>query len=67
MCMYKCVNIYICITLLSTEWNILKFGPKVVIMKNKDKGGRRLNLRPEAHVKMSHGNGQGWADWVCLI
>lgn len=57
-CMYKCANMDTCTTLLSTGWNILNFGPKVVNMRKKDKGGRRLNLSPDAHVKMSHGNGQ---------
>ena len=51
-------------TLLSTGWNILKFGPKLVNVRNKDKGDRRSNLSPDAHVKMSHGNGQSWADLV---
>ena len=57
-CMYKCVNMDTGTTLLSTEWNMLNFGPKVVNMREKNKGGGRLTLSPDAHVKMSHGNGQ---------
>ena len=63
-CMYKCANMYTGSTLLSTGCNILKFGPKVVNMRNKGKGDGRSNLSPDAHVKMSHGNGQSWADLV---